>query len=254
MQELFVKLSKIMFRWVNFDDNYGRDIVKKMLGNSFKSVLDIGAGEGRDLLGARSVNRAAKLYAIENWQPNISFLRSKKICVYQGDVERMVLPFEDDSIDIVVINQVLEHTKDIFWILHEATRVLKPEGRIIIGVPNLAALHNRLMLLLGLTPECAALNSAHLRIFTFKDLDRFIKIFKGYSLSSKAGKGFYPFPTKIANVLCKIFPGLSWGLFVCYKKSDKYTDEFLAAASMLHGTNFYTGDYKIAKSCTDIIH
>ena len=34
-------------------------------------------------------------------------------------------PFEDETVDILIVNQILEHCKEIFWIFHELTRVLK---------------------------------------------------------------------------------------------------------------------------------
>lgn len=64
----------------------------------------------------------------------------------QLNIERDPLPFADESVDIFMANQVLEHCKEIFWIFSEVSRCLKPGGCFIIGVPNLAALHNRLLL------------------------------------------------------------------------------------------------------------
>ena len=33
-------------------------------------------------------------------------------------------PFENETVDIIIVNQILEHCKD-FWIFHEISRVLK---------------------------------------------------------------------------------------------------------------------------------
>ena len=52
----------------------------------------------------------------------------------------------------MIANQILEHTKEVFWIWHEIARVLAPQGQLILGVPNLASAHNRLLLLLGRQP------------------------------------------------------------------------------------------------------
>ena len=90
------------------------------------------------------------------------------------------LPFEDESIDVVMTNQVLEHVKEIFWILHQASRVLRVGGSMVIGVPNLASFHNRLLLLFGKQPTVIQNHSAHLRGYTRHDILRmFEMIFPG---------------------------------------------------------------------------
>lgn len=46
-----------------------------------------------------------------------------------------VLPFPEDSFDGVLCTQVLEHVPDPRVLLAEMSRVLKPEGRLIISIP-----------------------------------------------------------------------------------------------------------------------
>ena len=60
------------------------------------------------------------------------------------------LPLEDESFDMVMILAVIEHFPGSpKKILEEAKRVLKPGGVLAIEVPNVAALRNRLKLLIG---------------------------------------------------------------------------------------------------------
>jgi len=236
-----------MFRYVNFEDNYGREIVQEFAthkkGRS-KTFLDIGAGEGVDLLHIKQLEPKSIFYAVESWEPNVKHLKANGVKVVAGDVERMTLPFEDNSIDVVICNQVLEHTKDLFWILHEIMRVLKKDGRLIVGVPNLAALHNRIMLALGITPECMTLNGAHVRGFTFTDLHRLMSRSPVAELVGRRGQGFYPFPRILARPLSKLMPGMSWGLFVCYRKTGKYRGEYLSVGAEYVGTSYYLGPHE----------
>ena len=44
-------------------------------------------------------------------------------------------PFEDESFDAVVCNQVLEHVFDADAFLAEGARVLRPEGRLLLTIP-----------------------------------------------------------------------------------------------------------------------
>ena len=68
------------------------------------------------------------------------------------NIESQPLPFENETIDLLIANQVLEHTKEIFFINHEVFRDLKVGGVLYLGVPNVLSLHNRLLGLMGFTP------------------------------------------------------------------------------------------------------
>lgn len=46
------------------------------------------------------------------------------------------LPFTDGSIDVVVLNEVIEHVADEITTLQEVRRVLAPNGRAVIFAPN----------------------------------------------------------------------------------------------------------------------
>ncbi len=52
-----------------------------------------------------------------------------------------VLPFKDNSFDAVLSIAVLEHVKDPFQCAKEISRVLKPSGKLMCGVPFLQPLH-----------------------------------------------------------------------------------------------------------------
>jgi len=161
------------------------------------------------------------------------------------DIESQRLPLEDGSVDVIIANQILEHTKNVFWILHQVSRVLKPGGSLILGVPNLAALHNRVLLCAGVQPSPIKTASAHVRGFTKGDVIRFMELCfpGGYSLEQFSGSNFYPFPPSIARVLAGWFPTLAWGIFFRFEKVRTYTDEFVQfPVNARLETNFYLGD------------
>ena len=64
----------------------------------------------------------------------------EKNVVYQ-DLEKK-LSFKDNSIDTVIIFNVLEHVFDIDNSLEEINRVLKPGGKIIGSTPFIHRIHN----------------------------------------------------------------------------------------------------------------
>jgi SAM-dependent methyltransferase len=227
--------------------NYGRHHVRNFLIRSqpFQSVLDLGAGNGSDLFLASEINPSASRIAIELYPPNIERLQGLVSRVIPIDIEYERLPFGPGEIDVVIANQVLEHTKEIFWIFHEVTRILPVKGKFIIGVPNLAALHNRLLLLTGHQPSPVKTASAHVRGFTKRDLMHFVDCCfpAGYRLAGFGGSNFYPFPASIAKPLASLFPGMAWGIFLLLEKTREYTDEFLRYPTVNQlETNFYLGN------------
>jgi len=191
--------------------NYGRHLIERYLRLSlpFRSVFDIGAGQGCDLLAAKRLAADVSLFAVENCLDFVMLLRENGIGVTTADLERERLPFEDGSVDIVVANRVLEHVKEIFWIFHEISRVLRTRGRVIIGVPTRVSFHNWILLFFGRQPTQIKTGSAHVRGFSKRDLTGFLEpaFPGGYRLIASGGSNFCPFPPFPARPLADLFPG-----------------------------------------------
>jgi ubiquinone/menaquinone biosynthesis C-methylase UbiE len=232
--------------WIDADLHYGRDVVERFLrrASPWDTVVDLGAGWGHDLRIARSVNPTARLAAVECMDSPMPALEKIADQIVRANIEIDPLPFEDESVDIFIANQVLEHTKEIFWILHEVSRCLRVGGHLIIGVPNLASLHNRLLLLAGRHPTQMQLASAHVRGFSRHDLLRFFEKCHpgGYRLEDWAGSQFYPFPRPAAKLLARLAPGMAYSMFVLLKKQGPYARQFAdyPGEADLH-SQFHTG-------------
>lgn len=139
------------------------------------------------------------------------------------------LHFQDESLDLIICNQILEHTKELFWVMHEVTRSLKIGGYLIVGVPNVTSLHNRIGLLLGKHPTQAKACSAHIRCFSKNDFLLFLQecFPEGYSLNRFDGSQFYPFPPILSQPLARLLPGMAFSIFFLLQKTKKYTGSFL---------------------------
>ncbi|HRY30281.1 MAG TPA: methyltransferase domain-containing protein [Elusimicrobiota bacterium] len=226
--------------------NYGRHQIRKFLAAApFHTVLDLGAGAGEDLLMAREVDPSAELHAVEIEPSFVRQLRGCGIRTHEVDIETGRCPFPDGSLDVVIANQVLEHAKEIFWIAHEVSRVLAVGGRFIVGVPNLASLHNRFLLALGRQPTPIQNNSAHIRGYTRNDLCRFLESAfpGGYALRAWGGSNFYPFPPFLAKPLAALFPNMAWGVFLHFEKKKPYRRQFLEFPITQNlQTKFFLGD------------
>lgn len=223
--------------------NYGRNNIATFLRRvaPFRNVVDLGAGGGSDLAIAAEICPSARRYAVETYPPNVEKLKDLHE-VLPLNLEQDRLPFDDEAMDVIMSNQVLEHVKEIFWILHEATRTLRVGGHMIIGVPNLASFHNRLLLLVGRQPTVIQNHSAHLRGYTKHDMLRtFEMIFPGgYALEGFLGANFYPLPPVLAKPMAAMLPNGSWSIFFLLRKTRAYQNEFLMHPVIQKlETNFY---------------
>lgn len=99
------------------------------LQKSKGNLLDIGAGTGDFLLVAK-----------ENGWKTIGFEPSEKaktIAQKKGvELKSNISDFEDHSFDVITMWHVLEHVPDLENQIKELKRLLKPNGSIIIAVPN----------------------------------------------------------------------------------------------------------------------
>jgi SAM-dependent methyltransferase len=79
-----------------------------------------------------------------------------------ADVEEG-LPFEDETFDVIVAGELMEHLADPAAAVANIRRVLRPGGRFVGSVPNAFRLKSRLRFLVGRHPETDA---THLQLFT----------------------------------------------------------------------------------------
>jgi 2-polyprenyl-3-methyl-5-hydroxy-6-metoxy-1,4-benzoquinol methylase len=102
------------------DETNGRHIIPGLAtamvnGSAHLRILDVGAGHGVDLaniaLDLSKTGRSPDISAIETFPVAIEKLKGLGVSVYSIDIERDLLPFGDDHFDVVICNQVLEHTK-----------------------------------------------------------------------------------------------------------------------------------------------
>ena len=210
--------------------NYGREVVASMAARHWADlrteelrVLDVGLGSAEDILNAAAAVKAQKtvLCGLESYAPNVEAARKKGIEVLALNVERQPFPFPDGHFNLVLANQVLEHTKEIFWIFSEVSRVLAPGGAAIVGVPNLASLHSRAMLLLGLQPSPIEVLGPHVRGFTKGGFIRFVTAGGYFEVAEVRGSNFYPFPAPLAKPMARLFPTFAVSLFFLCKRTAK---------------------------------
>jgi SAM-dependent methyltransferase len=239
--------SHPLARFTDQQESYGAHVVEALVRElrDVNVVADLGAGSGRDLGIVRRLHPQAKLIAVETGTEYAKGLEGKADEVFVANIERDSLPLADGQTDLVMANQVLEHTKEIFWIFHEVFRSLRVGGHFLFGVPNVCSLHNRILMLAGRQPTQHKLCSAHVRPFSKADTLAFLNacIGDGYELAEFRGAQFYPFPARLSRLLAGAFPTYAFTIFFLIRKTAAYSGGFATyPARAALETNFWTGN------------
>ena len=113
---------------VIFDDFLGNENLKD------KSLLDAGCGTG--LFTKKAIERGAKVTSIDIAPKLVELTKNKNPTAEAIEASLLNLPFDDNTFDYVISSDVIEHTTNPYEATKELIRVLKPNGKICITVPN----------------------------------------------------------------------------------------------------------------------
>jgi ubiquinone/menaquinone biosynthesis C-methylase UbiE len=103
-------------------------------------VLDLGCGTGTYTIEmARLVSDSGRVYAVDLQEPLVAQTRQRVMAAGLAERVRVhcsgayQLPLEDDSIDLAVLVATLPQIPNKLLALAELSRVLKPQGRLVIS-------------------------------------------------------------------------------------------------------------------------
>ncbi|NJY61480.1 class I SAM-dependent methyltransferase [Salinimicrobium sp. CDJ15-81-2] len=92
-------------------------------------ILDIGAGTGDFLVAAKNAG-----WETLGLEPNLG---ARKLAAKKGvELIEDIYSLPDSHFDVITMWHVLEHVPDLDWQLKELDRILKPDGLLVIAVPN----------------------------------------------------------------------------------------------------------------------
>jgi len=135
-------------------------------------VLDLGCGNG-ELLAWLQRHKGCSGYGIEIDDANVLSSLQRGIQVIQLNLEEGLALFDDQSFDVVLQIDTLQHLRNTERMLKETARV----GRIgIVAFPNFAHWPNRLHVLTGRMPVTRTLpyqwyDTPNIRVGTFADFE-----------------------------------------------------------------------------------
>ncbi|WP_280153143.1 methionine biosynthesis protein MetW [Piscinibacter sp. XHJ-5] len=135
-------------------------------------VLDLGCGNG-ELLALLRDTRQCTGYGVEISDENLLACTKRGVNVIQLNLEEGLAMFEDQSFDVVLQLDTMQHLRNTERMLRETARV----GRIgIVSFPNFAHWPNRLRVVTGRMPVTKTLpyqwyDTPNIRVGTYADFE-----------------------------------------------------------------------------------
>ena len=161
-------------------------------------VLDLGCGDGA-LLAHLQTERNCTGYGIEFDDANVLACVRRGVNVLQLNLEDGLAIFDDNSFDVVLQIDTLQHLRNAEVMLRETARIGR-QG--IVAFPNFAHWPNRLSILQGRMPVTRRLpyqwyDTPNIRVGTFKDfevlaLKNKLRILDSFGLQNGAVQRFLP--------------------------------------------------------------
>ena len=219
-------------------------------------VLDLGCGRGR--IGAEVERLGFRVTGIDASPAACAVARGRIAEVLALDIldfDALAANLGDRRFDWLVLADVLEHLPDPLAALRFYRGFLRPDGRLVVSLPNVAVWDNRLRLLFGHFEyaDSGILDRTHLRFFTFRTGRRllaaggfdpvratfepgivraFLPLLKrligsgggdpSAILESRPYRLYTRYALPVEHVVCALAPGLlAFRMVICARLSDR---------------------------------
>jgi len=133
------------FRFKRWLDKNASDVLVEMGVKAGQAILDFGCGSGTYTIpAAKLVGEEGRIYALDISTGALDRLENKARREGLRNIIRIVnegrgIPLEDNSIDLMLLIDVLQEIDDKDTIFDEAYRILKPGGRVSVYPIHISA-------------------------------------------------------------------------------------------------------------------
>ncbi len=142
-----------------------------------EKVLDVGCSDG--YLAKYLPHN--EVYGID-YNP-VAIQKAKQICKVAkvadlNKISKEMPVLFDEKFDVIVFADILEHLLFPENVLIYFKKMLKPNGRMIVSLPNVALWRVRLQLLFGIFDytDYGVLDNTHLHLYTFKSAKKMVTV------------------------------------------------------------------------------
>jgi SAM-dependent methyltransferase len=156
-------------------------LFKRYVGGPGRKVLDLGCRDGALTQAFLAGNDVT---GVDADQEALAAAAELGIETRWADLDQP-LELGDDSFDVVVAGELLEHLRDPQALVAEIRRVLRPGGTFVASVPNAYRLKGRVLFLFGRPPEN---DPTHLQMFSPADVRELLGGFDDPQLHFVAGR------------------------------------------------------------------
>jgi ubiquinone/menaquinone biosynthesis C-methylase UbiE len=211
----FTQSNEILFRQAV------EQTCRKLKGNT---LVDIGSGDGTETIRIARLINAKNIICVDHNQQALNKAKKRGCKIIKADLNQKIsLP--NNTANVIIINQVIEHVAQTDLLAKEVRRLLKNGGSSIWCTPNLASWHNIFALIFGYQPFSSQISDeaflgnplhpqykqkikeaqAHLRVFTHQSLKELLA-YHGLTVTASKGVGYYPLPSALAKIMSKCDP------------------------------------------------
>jgi SAM-dependent methyltransferase len=127
-------------------------VAKEMIGDASGKLLDIGCWGGAALKTMGVLEKFDEVYGVDLIDESVQKAKALGIKCTSCDLNIDSLPYPDKTFEVVTCLAVIGQVFDPYHVLREIHRVLKTDGLVIINVPNVASMANRIRILFGRIP------------------------------------------------------------------------------------------------------
>ena len=139
-----------------------------------RRLLDVGSAQG--VLAQWFTERGFEVTCVEGSAELAALGRDKCQEMIVADLDKP-LPQLNGQFDVIVYGDILEHLRNPMEVFRGFNRYLRPDGRVIVSLPNVAHLWVRMNLLFGRFQYAnrGILDRTHLRFFTLRSFREFLR-------------------------------------------------------------------------------
>lgn len=215
-------MGKFLDKMYNKAANMNRDNIADLLDvNPRAKFLDIGCDDGVWTMKCADRVTTKDVHGVDVVEERLEMARKLNVDARKADILDG-LPYEENTFDAIMSNQVIEHVGNVDKYITEVHRVLKSGGYAVISTENASSWINVFAVAMGwqmfsltnLSSTYMGLGNplaqwrgkkldlpswSHKTIFSYRGLKEFFEVY-GFEVIDLYGAGYFPAPARIGRV------------------------------------------------------